>query len=126
MIKMLSQTALLSVAILASTAAWADRPYGGCEPECALFSAYALGQLCPNIILSRETETDINRLSIDPGTKRMAEYYKKESLLSLLKALNESHTAASNAPACHLNCSRDSDGYATGEDVETCHYLKSW
>lgn len=119
--------AMLIASVLGGTeAAWADRPYGGCEPECEMFSAYAMGQLCPNIIVNREIETEMNSLSIDPVTKKMAEYYKQQSLLGLLKLLNQSHINPSDAPACHLNCTRDSNGDATGEDVGVCQHLKSW
>jgi hypothetical protein len=85
-----------------------------------------MGQLCPNIIVNRETETEMNRLSVDPVTKRMAEYYKQESLVGLLKQLNQGHSDAKDAPACHLKCTRDSNGDAGGEDAGVCQFLKSW
>jgi hypothetical protein len=91
-----------------------------------MFSAYAMGQLCPNVIVSRETETEMNRLSVDPVTKKMAEYYKQQSLLGLLKRLNQSHSDPGNASACHLNCTRNSNGDVAGEDMGVCQFLKSW
>jgi hypothetical protein len=117
-------TVALTVAILTSTAALAQRPYGGCEPECEMFSAYAMGQLCPNIIVNRETETEMNSISIDPRSKKMAEYYKRQSLLGLLKQLNNQNPA--DAPACHLDCTRKSNGDIDGGDNGVCASLKSW
>ena len=91
-----------------------------------MFSAYAMGQLCPNIIVNRKTETEINSLSANPLTTKMAEYYKQQSVSDLWKRLNQSHGPPGDAPACHLNCTRDPNGDIAGEDNSVCEFLKSW